>query len=75
MCGFFPVRPTRGNQTYLGTRLTAGFLPFVERMAHHQQRSSAIQSEGDPTLLLLAVLIVEYRHGPWIEENRSGPLK
>jgi hypothetical protein len=24
---------------------------------------------------LLAVLIVEYRHGPWIEENRSGPLK
>jgi hypothetical protein len=45
------------------------------RSPHHQQRSSSIQSEGDPTLFFLAVLLIENRHGPWIEKNCGGPFK
>src|SRR5271157_2881549 len=75
LCGFSPVRPARGDQAYLRTRLPAGFHLLPERVAHHQQHSSAIQSESDPTLLFLAMLIVEYRHGSGIEKDRGGPLK
>lgn len=55
--------------------LTAGRLLVAKSVAHHQQHSSAVQSESDPTLLFfLAVRIIEYRHGPRIEENRGDSL-
>jgi hypothetical protein len=72
---FLSGRPARGNQTYLCTRLATAFLLLAEGVAHRQQRSSAIQSEGDPTFLFLAVLVIEYRHGSWIEKNGGGPFK
>src|SRR5450432_310931 len=73
--GFSRVRPARGNQTDFCARPADGLVLLAERVGHHQQHSGAIQSESDPTLLFLAVLVIEYRHGSWIEKNRGGPLK
>jgi hypothetical protein len=75
MVRLLPGSPGAPNQAYLGARLTAGFFLLVERVAHHQKYPGAVQPESDPTLLTLAVLLVEYRHGSRIEKNRSGPLK